>query len=305
MMLNEIEEQVKRSGTAISIHKFKTLKNKGGYVFLFVEGEDDLYFYPQNAKNMFIDKHILPLSCCGKDGVIEVHDILASDMTDKIVAGFFVDKDFDDEKNKAISENIYITPAYSVENLVYNEGTYVNLLLGRFGLIPTEDSFNKCLDLYETLSNQFYSSIHLYNSWIYAQRNLITADKKLNLPKNLPKDFVSLKPSQIECGYDLSKIEATYPKAPKVSSTLMDLASEALNDDKPELRFRGKFNWQFFAHILSLLIEDGNNENKRTYINSSVKFNVAKKDSRKFFEEISPFAKPPECLLKYMDSMAA
>lgn len=304
-MLDKIEQQVKRSGTAISIHKFKSLKNKSDYVFLFVEGEDDLYFYPQNAKNMFIDKHILPLSCCGKDGVIEVHDILVSDMTDEIVAGFFVDKDFDDEKNKAIPENIYITPTYSVENLVYNQDTYVNLLLGRFGLIPTEASFMKCLELYEILSNQFYSSIHLYNSWIYAQRNLITADKKLNLPKNLPKNFVSLKPLGIECGYNLNTIEATYPEAPKVSSEIMNLASEALNNDKPEFRFRGKFNWQFFAHIISLLIEDANNKSKRSYINNSVKFNVAKKDSRKFFEEISPFAKPPECLLKYMDSMAA
>lgn len=304
-MLDRIEQQVKRSGTAISIHKFKLLKNDYTYVFLFVEGEDDLYFYPQHAKNMFVKKHVLPLSCGGKDGVIEANDILAEDLNDKVAAGFFVDKDFDDEKNKSISNSIYITPTYSVENLVYNEATFVNLLLTRFDLIPNDSSFKKCLDLYEKLSIEFYKAIHLYNAWIYAQRNFIAVDKKLNLPKNLPKDFVSLKPLSIECRYDLNKIESTHPKAPKMSEEIINLASTILKKEKPELRFRGKFNWLFFAHILSLLIEDANNKSKRVYINNSVKFNIAKKDPRKFFEEISPFAKPPECLLEYLGNIAA
>lgn len=304
-MLDAINQQVARSGTAISIHKFKLLKHDKKYVFLFVEGEDDLYFYPQNAKNMFVDKDILPLNCCGKNGVLEVNEILTDEITDNVIAGFFVDKDFDDEKNKSITSGIYITPTYSVENLIYNEETFVNLLFSRFGLIPKEGGFTKCLDLYEKLSAEYYSSILLYNSWIYAQRNLVTGEKKLNLPKNLPKGFVKMSSSNIVSNYDLNSIEAIHSDAPKVSNDVIKSASEILAKDKPELRFRGKFNWQFFAHVVSLLIADANDESKREFLSSSVKFNVSKNDSRRFFEEIAPFAKPPKCLLSYFEAMAA
>lgn len=304
-MLDKINQQVKRSGTAISIHKFKLLKNDSAYVFLFVEGEDDTFFYPLNAKNMFINKHVLALSCYGKDGVIEVNEILSGEIKKDIIAGFFVDKDFDEDKNKSISKEIYITPTYSVENLIYNRRTFINYLIARFGLTPVDDSFTKCLGLYEKLSNEFYDSIHLYNSWIYAQRNFITTENRLNLPKNLPNDFVCMGASQITCDYDLNDIEARHPKAPKVKGEIISLASEKLKENDPELNYRGKFNWQFFAHIISLLIEDANDSSKRKLLSSSVKFNVTRKDSRKFFEEIAPFAKPPECLLEYLGKMAA
>ncbi|EOV1172613.1 DUF4435 domain-containing protein [Vibrio fluvialis] len=304
-MLDRIEQQVSRSGTAISIHKFRLLKNNNDYVFLFVEGEDDLFFYPQNAKNVFLDKVILPLSCYGKDGVIEVHNLIKSELSSNVIVGFFVDRDFDDERNEIISNDIYKTPTYSVENLVYNEGTFINLLVGRFGLTPIDTSYDKCLQVYRSLSGEYYNSVSLYNSWIYAQRNLISQDKKLNLPKKLPDGFVKLNGLSVECAYDLPKIESIYPDVPKASDEIIATALQKLSDDKPEFRFRGKFNWQFFAHVLSLLIEDANDKNKRNYLEKSVKFNIAKKDSRKFFEEISPFAKPPTCLLDYLNNIAA
>jgi len=304
-MIDKINEQVRRSATSISIHKFKILKNKSFYAFLFVEGEDDRYFYPQNAKNYFADKTILPLECAGKNGVIEVNDILKDEISENIIVGFFVDRDFDNEVNESISDTIYITPAYSVENLVYNQETFKNLLLGKFGLFPSDESFDRCLGLYEQLSHDYYNSIQLYNSWIYAQRNLVKGDKKLNLPKNLPADFVELKACSITCNYDLKRIEEVHPNAPKVTYKNIDLALENLSQEKPEYTYRGKFNWQFFAHIISLLIEDANSPDKRLYIDKSVKFNVTKSDSRKFFEEISNFSRPPMCLLNYFEKIAA
>lgn len=299
-MLDMIDQQVKRSGTAISIHKFKLLKNNNSYAFLFVEGDDDVYFYPLNATTMVRDKQILPLNCSGKEGVVEANEILSSEISKDVIVGFFVDKDFDDDKNEFLSESIYITPAYSVENLVYNRETFINFLIRRFGLTPLDDSYRKCLDLYEKLSKEFYDSINLYNSWIYAQRNYITTDNKLNLPKCLPEEFVCMKTSKITREYDLMDIEKKHPKAPKVPNEIMALASKTLMKDDPELRFRGKFNWKFFAHIISMLIEDANNDTKRRFLPNSVKFNVNKKDSRKFFEEVAPFAKTPACLLEYL-----
>jgi hypothetical protein len=182
-MLEQMNEQLKRSGTVIAIHKFKLLKNNEEYVFLFVEGEDDLYFYPQNAKNIFSNKQVLALSCDGKKGVIEVHEILSDEINDNVIAGFFVDRDFDEQSNNSVSDKVYITPSYSVENLVYNESTFINLLIGRFGLIPTDNEYLNCLSLFEIMSTKFYNAIHLYNSWIFAQRNYVTTDKKIKLTK--------------------------------------------------------------------------------------------------------------------------
>jgi hypothetical protein len=304
-MLEQMNEQLKRSGTVIAIHKFKLLKNNEEYVFLFVEGEDDLYFYPQNAKNIFSNKQVLALSCDGKKGVIEVHEILSDEINDNVIAGFFVDRDFDEQSNNSVSDKVYITPSYSVENLVYNESTFINLLIGRFGLIPTDNEYLNCLSLFEIMSTKFYNAIHLYNSWIFAQRNYVTTDKKLNLPKNLPKGFVTLKSVDIESDYDLTSIEALHTKAPKLDNEVLDKASQILKEELPEQRFRGKFNWVLFSHIIGFLIDDANNESKRSYLSDKVKFNISRTDSRKFFEEVSPFAKPPQCLLDYFGAMAA
>ncbi|WP_270806137.1 DUF4435 domain-containing protein [Aeromonas sp. QDB62] len=305
-MLEQINAQMSRSAVAISIHKFKLLKNKKTYVFLFLEGEDDVYFYPQNAKNMYHDKYILPLNCDGKDGVIEANEVLSKDLGDCIV-GFFVDKDFDEQKNPSIPKDVYITPTYSVENIVYNRETFINFLIGRFLLLPTDDGFTKCLKLYDSLSMKFYESIRLYNMWIYAQRNYATVDKakKLNLPKCLPTEFIHVTNANIEAKYDLNLIETKHPTAPKLTQEMLRLADEALKNINPELTFRGKFNWHFFSYILGLLIDDANDERKRTYLNTSVKFNVSRRDPRKLFEEISPFAKPPECLLQYLNKINA
>jgi len=304
-MLDKMNEQVKRSGVVISIHKFNMLKNNEEYVFLFVEGEEDLYFYQQNARNFFSDRQVLTLICNGKKGVIEVNETLCNQINDSVVAGFFVDRDFDEQTNYSVSKKVYITPSYSVENLVYNKSTFINLLIGRFGLIPTDKEYLNCLSLFEVMSNKFYTSIHLYNSWIFAQRNYVIADKKLNLPKDLPKRFVTFKSLDIESDYDLTTIEALHTKAPKLDAEFLDKASHILKKELPEQRFRGKFNWVLFSHVIGFLIDDANNESKRAYLRDKVKFNISRTDSRKFFEEISPFAKPPQCLLDYFGAMAA
>lgn len=298
-MLEKINAQVQRSGVAISIHKFKILKNNDTYVFLFVEGEDDFYFYPQNAKNLFLTKNILPLICDGKKGVIEANELLSKELNGNCIIGFFVDRDFDDKVNISIPKSVYVTPTYSVENIVYNRGTFINLLIGRFGLLPTDDAFTKGLKLYDDLSSKFYASTLLYNAWIYAQRNYITAEKKLNLPKSLPTEFLTFSNLDIESNYNIDLIEKKHPQAPKLTEKMIELASNTLNENQPELTFRGKFNWQLFSHVLGLLIDDANDEEKRVYLDIPVKFNIPRKDSRKLFEEISPFAKPPECLLGY------
>ena len=304
-MLDRINEQVKRSGAVIAIHKFKILKNDDKYVFMFVEGEDDLYFYPQSARNVFSEKQVMALNCDGKEGVIEVSEILCNEINGNVIAGFFVDRDFDDETNILVSDEVYITPSYSVENLVYNKSTFVNFLTGRFGLMPTDSEYLNCLSLFEIMSAKFYDSINLYNSWIFAQRNYVVGDNKLNLPKNLPKGFVTFKSVDIESDYDLATIEALHAKAPKLESEILDKAAQVLREELPEQRFRGKFNWVLFSHIIGFLIDDANNESKRVYLSDKVKFNITRTDSRKFFEEISPFANSPQCLLDYYGTMAA
>jgi hypothetical protein len=121
----------------------------------------------------------------------------------------------------------------------------------------------------------------------------------------LPKGFVTLKSVDIESDYDLTSIEALHTKAPKLDNEVLDKASQILKEELPEQRFRGKFNWVLFSHIIGFLIDDANNESKRSYLSDKVKFNISRTDSRKFFEEVSPFAKPPQCLLDYFGAMAA
>lgn len=304
-MIDKISQQVKTSALTISLHKFRLEKNNSAYVFFFVEGDDDIYYYPQNAKNLFNGKSILTLDCNGKSGVIQANEALVNEITEGMTIGFFVDKDFDDENNGKISSSIYVTPTYSVENLVYNKQTFKDMLTSRFRLTPTDNSFDKCVRLYDSLSEQFYSSVRLYNHWIYAQRNLTAEKKVLNLPKKLPNDFVTFKNDNISANYDLSTIINKHPNATPVTEDIMDRAAEILDSSIPEQSYRGKFNWHFFSHIISILIEDANNKHGNSYLEKAVKFNISRNDPRKLFEEISVFSRAPQCLLDYFSKIAS
>lgn len=304
-MKNDMDAQVLRSSTAISFHKFQLLKNRSEYAFFFVEGDDDNLFYPSKSRGRFSDKQVLPLSCGGKNGVLEIYEMTKDDIIDSRVIGYFVDRDFDG--NEDVCERVYVTPFYAVENLVFNKSTFVNVLHEKFGLNISEDEYTAAEDLYNKRASEFYSALSLYNSWMYTQRNLPEErkTKSLNFPKNIPDGFVLFEKDKISGAYSLEDIKKNHPGAPEVTELEIENSATIINSENPEQRYRGKFHWALFTFILSCLVEDANKKGGGEILKKRVKFNFSKNDKRKLFEETYHFASIPDCLDNYLNTIAA
>ena len=304
---SDIDKQVSRSCGTISFHKFQLLKNDNSYAFFFVEGEDDKLFYPSLARGILSDKQVLPLVCGGKHGVKEIFELTKSDLNGQRVVAYFVDRDFDDQENQQICSSIYVTPCYSIENLVFNRETFINILHEKFGLNSSDSEYSKAVSFYECRASEFYSALRLYNGWMYAQRNLPAERKNrdLSFSKNLPDDFLVFSESEIVVNYSLEDIERIHSSAPKISNDELEEALKVIDRDDPESRYRGKFHWRVFSFILSSLIEDGNKKGGGEMLSRKVRFNFSKNDKRKFFEETYHFARMPKCLSEYIENLVA
>lgn len=301
-----ISEQTLRSATTIAIHKYHLLKTNKENVLLFIEGEDDVVYYPLKARTIIDNKQIIPLNCGGKLGVIQVAQLTTIDRkTKKYSIGYFVDTDFD--YLDSINECIYTTPTYSVENLVYNLNTFKNILTTMFNITPADPSFDKIIEFYQKRRDEYFSAMQLYNTWIYIQRTKYRTSnvESLKLTKKIPDGFISFSFNKIQANYSLDSIKALHPTAPIITEEDIENHISLLPATSGEEKFRGKFSWEFFAFIISSLIEDANNDKKRILVPKKVKFNITKKDGRKLFEEISPFSPIPICLKKYITSLHA
>ncbi|MEZ8038633.1 DUF4435 domain-containing protein [Vibrio sp. 1F263] len=304
-MKNKLDAQMERSATVIAYQKFQLLKNKNEYAFFFVEGEDDLLYYPLKARGKYNEKQIMPLHCGGKKGVLEIHEMTKDDISEQRVIGYFIDRDFDDNSN--VCNTIYVTPSYAVENLVYNKTTYVNYLHERFNLNITDAEYTKAMCFYQKLTTEFYEALSLYNAWMFTQRNLCheRKNKSLSFPKNIPDDFIHYSHDQITACYTLEDIKNRHENAPEITNEEIEISLDFLTKEPLEKTLRGKFHWAIFSFILSYLIEDANKKKDKKIMKNKVKFTISKKDSRKLFEEIHPFSTAPNCLDKYFGNIAA
>ncbi|WP_189337958.1 DUF4435 domain-containing protein [Photobacterium sanguinicancri] len=296
---------MKRSATVIAYQKFQLLKNKSEYAFFFVEGEDDLLYYPLKARGKYDGKQVTALHCGGKKGVLEIHEMTKNDLCEQRIVGYFIDRDFDDNSN--VCSTVYVTPGYAVENLVYNTTTYVNYLHERFRLNSVDAEYSMAMSFYQKLTSDFYQSLSTYNAWMYTQRNLCDdrKNKRLSFPKKIPDGFINYSYEQITACHTLEDIKSIHESAPDVTEEEVSDSLSTLSLEAFENVFRGKFHWSIFAYVLSYLIEDANKKDGGIIMKNKVKFTVSKKDSRKFFEELHPFSTAPDCLNTYFDKIVA
>ena len=265
-------------------------------VYYFIEGYDAPYYHPR-IENL-CDLRPVPIICSGKKNVLGVAPLVAKEKFKKYKKLFFVDSDFDD--NTDISEEIYVTPCYAIENLYVNKKCLENVLMCEFSILPKDEEFFRTIQLFSAEIEKFHNAVLEFNAW-YACFKKKNGVEKISLEDNFPKDFIKFSITDIQKNYDITKITKKFKISTVISAEELETSSVILRKNF-FCSLRGKYQMQFFCAFLTFLIEDANSTDKRVYLKKKTKFQI---NRSLILSLLSQYAATPSCLVQYIKMKAA
>jgi hypothetical protein len=246
-----------RDKPPVSLQRYNSLRSKdSGKLICAFEGYDDVTFYDAMFNKINAGIQYSPLVCNGKDKVLALREILARNVAaDGSPVRFFVDTDFDGLKGKPPGPDIYLTPCYSIENLLVGKHTLEKLLRGEFRCHDEHSD----LDI-EDISNLFQLRLTEFNACMYDANHLLFFARKSTLQlKSIDEKFttkfldINLKQIKV-AGSHTEWALLGYTNPPDTSQVAACKPAFDLLDRTKD--WRGKFLFAFFKKFLSLLKED-------------------------------------------------
>lgn len=273
-------------------------------LYCFFEGFEDRTYYSIRIENITEVEKYYDFVCGGKDGVKKVYDLIKSNQHYKDVkTSFFIDNDFDNESK---SNGIYVTPTYSIENLYCTKEAFEKILISEFKMNRTDDDFNKCLDNYLKLQNQFNEEILIFNAWLscqsdYRKENDTTTrlkiDKKTKayFEKIVLPDLNSIK--SIPEINTKENLEIIFEDSPIIDNEILNKKIDLLKQVNKTDNFRGKFLIRFLESYLSRLQSIFGVENTHFEKTYSCKLRI---ENATICSNLSQYASTPPCLKEYL-----
>ena len=123
-----------RRSPHVALHQFNSLRSRHSRLLICVfEGGDDVTFFDTVFRRIVEAIEYLPLVVSGKDQVLGLRALIKhSEVHDRERVRFFIDRDFDGSKGHETGPDLYITPTYSIENLLVSEEVLNGLLRAEF-----------------------------------------------------------------------------------------------------------------------------------------------------------------------------
>ena len=244
----------KRYEASVIYSKFALLIPQYGEdaVYCFVEGYD-MPYYRATVRNV-CRKEPVEIRCNGKESVIAANNFIETkEDCKKYIKRYFVDRDFDN--NEMLSDTIFITDGYTIENYYLSDKCVSSILETEFKISKADHLVNhiKCMDLFHQEHNSFFEGTLLLNAWyscLYHNQNWNRSDVSLGI--NFPNEWLNLKIGNITHSYTLTDIEAKFDKAPKLEENAIIKKMEELRALGP-FRSRGKYEIQFLFEFLSFI----------------------------------------------------
>lgn len=244
----------KRNEAAVIYSKFTLLIPRYGtdVVYCFVEGYD-MPYYRAIVRNV-CQKEPIEIKCDGKQSVIAANKFIESkEECHAYTKRYFVDRDFD--SNDSLSDTIFVTDGYAIENYYLSDTCVGNILETEFkiSIVEHNEHYNKCMDLFHQEHNKFFEGTLLLNAWyscLYHNPNWNRRD--VSLDNCFPKEWMNLKIGKITHNYSLHDIEAKFYKAPKMKEEEIVKSMNELKLMGPS-RSRGKYEIQFLFEFLSFI----------------------------------------------------
>jgi len=278
-------------------------------LYCFFEGYEDRTYYSIRIKNISCANKYADYICGGKDEVLKVHSLIKSNSHYKsIKTGFFLDKDFDDI---TYSDDIYVTPTYSIENLYCNKEAFENILIAEFKMTKTDSDFVKCVESYMNLQQTFNQETLLLNSWLSCQadlRNQSGSKERLHIDKKTRALFDKLVLPDLSGIKNIpsiqtkEEIEKLFAEAKPIDNETLYKKVAKYNSIDQTATFRGKFLLRFleaFLCKLQLFIGSANLTFKNRF-SCSLRFETAT-----ICSGLSQYATTPGTLKTYINKVSS
>ena len=225
-------------------------------LFCFYEGED-IKYYGQRIERYsgYTFDRIIFYNCGGKKQVLKAYELIRKETSYKYVKkAFFVDRDFDPINTTKATE-IYQTPCYSIENFYTSVEAFKRLIYTEFGINTIESDFDLCVSDYKRSIAVFHDSTRLLNAWICYQREKEKEQsQKLVILSdyNISKLFCVLHIDHVEPieEINIDVINREFPKSYAIEEDEFQKITSIFDRVNPQQCFRGKFELQFFRHII-------------------------------------------------------
>lgn len=278
-------------------------------LYCFFEGHEDKRYYGVRI-NFKTQKDFKDFTCDGKSNVIKIQKLIKSKIEySDAKTLYFIDKDYSSDK---ISENIYATPCYSIENLYSTEYTLKEVLKNEFNISEEDEDFTNILKLYNSLQSQYHEQLLFFNSWLSCQhdiRKLQNITTHLNIDDTVKTYFDSILNNNIDlrenifCDLNnIVKLEELFKNSPKISDDLLKAKIELFSSvsfDKG-CSFRGKFELKLLVAFLQKIKEEAGKKSSIVFKNKykcTLVFNL-----ESIISTLTQYSYTPECLNSFLDN---
>ncbi len=270
-------------------------------LFCCFEGEDFKY-YGIRVEQIKVKQHdkTIALRCGGKKEVIRLYELVskAETLNERDII-YFIDKDFDESIGE-LSDSIYETPCYSIENFYTTKCVFEKILTTELKIEETNPLYQYCIDIFSERQKEFHLGVLYLNAWIYCQRKANVDKLYLNEFKlNKLINSLSLEVLVFNA-YDKNFLKDCFPNAIELSDLQISNAMEIIKD-KPQEKFRGKFEIEFIYEFLTVLIQTINKKTSSFEKCKKVGLNLSKLN---ILSELSQYALTPDCLKEYIKKSA-
>lgn len=311
--MNNTPEQLskKKGALAVSIMRFNKFRGKlPDERILVVEGNEDPVFYSAIFNRLRIKDCEIFFIAKGKDNVLGLRDYISRSKeaakTGETI--YFIDKDFDGLKGMPPGNDIYITPTYSIENIVVCRSALRQLLLTRFKLADAEtfDDVDRILGKFDELLTQHEIALAEANRIIHFVRKRSLAGEKYtsgsiseNCSKFADVDHADLSVKQQATGNALLELIA-------VCRTIDATEFEKLENEFCSLNsvteWRGKFLFYLFRRFVSILSEDRNSKAPLFFSKGGGKISLDT-SANSFIGTLASLCEIPDCLRDFMGNV--
>ena len=297
----------------VALHKYNKLRSrvKDGFVFV-LEGDDDPIFYTVAAQRANFNHNFSPLVVGGKDMVLGLRKLLSNSLEAEKGSGvaFFVDADFDGLKGHEPCRDTYVTPTYSIENIVCTTAALESLLNMEFKLHKDElyADIQPIVRMYLGILDKFHEEMKQINLLIYFGRTMsenLFNSRLLSIEKKSDSFFkIDKNTLTISCQCNDEKIREVIKFDNYFDLQSINSVSEGFEKLDPSTQWRGKFHFSFFIQLIQVLVEDRNTKNPKYFSkgNGKVKLNLATDSA---FRILSSACEIPKCLGTFFAHLSA
>lgn len=297
----------------VALSKYNKLRTrfKSDLVLVF-EGNEDPIFYTIAAQRSGTKHQFKSFVANGKDMVLGLRKLISESIEVEKGDGvaFLVDADFDGIKHYSPGKDVYVTPTYSIENIVCSVTALQHLLELEFKLHSHDyqQDIEKITEIYSNVFKTFYSEMKDVNLLIYFGRTksmemlgsrISSIDDKnasfFKFDKNTLAVSCQCKGNEVkkfikfDIDFDLNEAQSVL---------------DEFNNLDPQTKWRGKFHFELFIQLVQALVEDRNLRTPKYFSQGkgNVKLNFS---SDSAFRILSTACEIPTCLTEFLRNLPA